>query len=91
MADQLEEFISKIKGDLVVMGSTSLSKANVPIGSVSIGLMRQLTRPLLIVKTNSRNAAIELGKDTLKCMVPVDHSSRPLLSYVCTHILNAVR
>ena len=46
---------------------------------------------MLIVKSSSKNAHIEWEKEKLKVMVQVDHTSRPLLKYVCSKVLSATR
>ncbi|GAX84468.1 hypothetical protein CEUSTIGMA_g11888.t1 [Chlamydomonas eustigma] len=93
LVDQVESYMEKLPADLLVMGSMSLSKgaAAVPIGSVSVGLLRAISKPILIAKSTSKNANIVWSKDKLKCMVQVDHTSRPMLKYVCSKLLNAVR
>ncbi|GAX76181.1 hypothetical protein CEUSTIGMA_g3625.t1 [Chlamydomonas eustigma] len=93
LVDQLEKHMDTVSADLVVIGSQGLSQISrsAPMGSMAVGLMRNLSRPILIVKSTSKNANIEWSKDKLKCMVQVDHTSRPMLKYVCSKLLNAVR
>ena len=54
-------------------------------------LLKMLSTPILLVKASSKNAHITWDKDKLKCMVQVEHTSRPLLKFVCSKILNAAR
>jgi len=93
LVETLEQFVDDIGGDLVVFGSQGLAQgANaVTIGSVSLSLIKSIRQPVIMVKANAKNAAIAWDKDKLKCMVQVDHTSRPLLKYVSAKLLSAVR
>lgn len=87
------EFIDRIKPDLVVLGSQANLQvaASLPIGSVSISLMRSIMCPVLLVNHKAGNAKISVPNDPLRCMVSIDHTSRPLLRFLCEKILNPPR
>jgi len=93
--EQLDSYVEESNADLVIMGSMVLagggtSTATV-MGSISLCLMKTLSRPLLIVKANAKNANITWDQDKLKAVMHVDHGSRPLLKYMCTKFLNPLR
>eukprot|EP00798_Chlamydomonas_sp_ICE-L_P000095 gene95-3703_t len=92
LAEQLEDYVTSMKADLVVMGSHGLSEANsLGIGSLTLALLKTISKPLLVVKANAKNAELQWSKDKLKVMVQVEHTSRPLLHYVCSNIVLALR
>ena len=54
-------------------------------------ILKAVKKNILIVKSTAKNARIDWEKANLSCMVQCDHSSRPLLKYVCSRLLSAVR
>ena len=90
----IEDHVEKIAPDLVVIGSQShlQTAAQLPIGSVSIALLRNLRCPVLYVNYQAALSRIEVDKgDPFRVMVAVDHGSRPLLNFLCDKILNPAR
>lgn len=61
------------------------------MGSVALTLLKSISRPMLIVKANAKLAQIAWEKDKLRALVAVDHTSRPLLRYMCVKVLAPLR
>jgi nucleotide-binding universal stress UspA family protein len=92
----IEDHVERVEPDLVVVGSQSNLQvsATLPIGSISINLLRNLRCPVLYVNHQAALSRIhwdQADPDPLKVMVTVDHQSRPLLKFVCEKILNPAR
>ena len=94
LLSNVEGHVEKIGPDLVVIGSQGSLQvaAQLPVGSVSIALLRSLRCPILYVNHKAALRRIELDKgDPLRIMVAVDHGSRPLITFVCEKMLNPAR
>ncbi|GLI60502.1 hypothetical protein VaNZ11_002665 [Volvox africanus] len=72
---------------------SSLSNAaqGAVLGSVAVSLLRNSTRPMLIVKANAKYASVLWDKDKLRVVLEVHHSSRNLLRYVCSKMISPPR
>ncbi|KAF5832988.1 hypothetical protein DUNSADRAFT_10944 [Dunaliella salina] len=95
LIEQLGSYVEECNADLVIMGSMVLAGSGTStcsaMGSISLCLMKTLSRPLLIIKANAKNANIVWDQDKLKAVVNVDHASRPVLKYMCTKFLTPLR
>ncbi|KAG2424565.1 hypothetical protein HXX76_014445 [Chlamydomonas incerta] len=61
------------------------------IGSMALSLLKTAMRPMLIVKANAKLAAISWDSDKLRLLMEVHHTSRHLLRYAATKLLNSQR
>ncbi|GAX77901.1 hypothetical protein CEUSTIGMA_g5343.t1 [Chlamydomonas eustigma] len=93
LVQHIDDYVENIGADLVVIGSKTLSKGNssIPVASMTIGILKKLKKPILVVKSTSKNAVIQWDRDKIKAMVLVDATCRPMVLYVCSKLLNAAR
>ncbi|EFJ40761.1 hypothetical protein VOLCADRAFT_99345 [Volvox carteri f. nagariensis] len=61
------------------------------LGSITVSMLRNLTRPMLIVKANAKFASLVWDKDKLRMLLEVHHSSRNMLRYVCSKLVTPTR
>jgi hypothetical protein len=101
LVEVLEAYTNQHQADLIIMGSQTLASGGggtssngstaVPMGSVALTCLRQLQRPLLVVKANAKLAAVQWDKDKLRVMVAVDHAAKSVLMLACDMLVNGGR
>ena len=101
LVEALEGYTDQHQADLIIMGSQTLASSGggtssngstvVPMGSVTLTCLRQLQRPLLVVKANAKLAAVQWDKDKLRVMVAVDHAAKSVLMLACDLLVNGSR
>ena len=85
--DCLLEYAAKHKAGLIVMGSQQVTRGDAALASsITLAILKRIEAPVLVTKPNTP-APLGCLAGGLRAMLAVDHTARPLLKWLTSHLL----
>lgn len=91
MVDCLLDYAAKHKAGLIVMGSQQMTKGDAALtSSITLAVLKRTDAPVVVTKP-STPVPLECMSRGMRAMLAVEHTARPLLKWLNTHLITVPR
>ncbi|KAL3141324.1 hypothetical protein ABBQ32_004910 [Trebouxia sp. C0010 RCD-2024] len=91
VVDCLLDYAAKHKAGLIVMGSQQMTKGDAALtSSITLAVLKRTDAPVVVTKP-STPVPLECMSRGMRAMLAVEHTARPLLKWLNTHLITVPR